>query len=102
MTVNGASRLKTVPKRQIEPLDLYDKMLVGTRNPLDTVVYTAMVRPHLEYTSGAWNPHLKKDTNKLENIRRKTSRFVKSCNSIETMEVSPACDTSTGLLTDLE
>ncbi len=38
-----------------------------------------MVRPHLEYASGAWNPHLKKDINK----QRKASRFVKkkSCNS---------------------
>ena len=44
-------------------------------------LYTAMVRPHLEYASGAWNPHLKKDINKLENIQRKASRFVKSCNS---------------------
>ena len=74
--------LTTVPKRQIEPLDLYVEMLVGARNPLK--LYTAMVRPHLEYASGAWNPHLKKYINKVENIQRKASRFVKkkkSCNS---------------------
>ena len=40
-------------------------------------LYTAMVRPHLEYAYGAWNPHLKKDINRLENIQRKASRFVK-------------------------
>ena len=44
-------------------------------------LYTAMVRPHLEYASGAWNPHLKKDINILENNQRKDSRFLKSCNS---------------------
>ena len=54
-----------------------------------------MVIPHLEYASGAWNPHLKKDINKLENIQRKASRFVKSCNSRDH-------GTVTGLLTGLE
>ena len=54
-----------------------------------------MVRPHLEYASGAWNPHLKKDINKLENIQRKASRFVKSCNSKDP-------GTVTCLLADLE
>ena len=54
-----------------------------------------MVRPHLEYASGAWNPLLKKDINKLENIQRKASRFVKSCNSRYP-------GTVTGLLADLE
>ena len=58
-------------------------------------LYTAMVRPHLAYASGAWNPHLKKDINKLENIQRKASRFVKSCNSRDP-------GTVTGLLADLE
>ena len=53
-----------------------------------------MVRPHLEYASGAWNPHLKKDINRLENIQRKASRFVKSCNIRDP-------GTVTGLLADL-
>ena len=44
---------------------------------INETLYTAMVRHHLEYTSGAWNPHLKKDINRLENIQRKASRFVK-------------------------
>ena len=57
-------------------------------------LYTAMVRPHLEYASGAWSPHLKKDINRLENIQRKASRFVKSCNSRDP-------GTVTGLLADL-
>ena len=57
-------------------------------------LYTAMVRPHLEYASGAWNPHLKKDINKLENIQRKASRFVKKKKKkaaiVETLELSQA------------
>ena len=88
--------LKTVPKGQIEPLDLYVEMLVGARNPLKRH-YT---QPWLDLTwnmhlHGAWNPHLKKDINKLENIQMKASRFVKSCNSRDP-------GTVTGLLADLE
>ena len=58
-------------------------------------LYTAMVRPHLEYASGAWNPHLKKDINKLDNIQRNASRFGKCCTCRDP-------GTVTGLLADLE
>ena len=37
--------------------------------------YTAMARPILEYSSAAWNPHLKKDINKLEQVQRRAARF---------------------------
>ena len=55
-----------------------------------TTVCKAVIH-HLEYASGAWNPHLKNDRNKLaENIQMKASRFVKRCNSIivDTRELS--------------
>ena len=58
-------------------------------------LYTAMVSHRLEYASGAWNPHLKNDINKLENIQRKASRFVKCCNGRDP-------GTLTDLLDDLE
>ena len=66
--------VETVPKGKIEPLDLYADNLVGARNH---TLYTAMVRHHMEYAYRAWNPPLKNDINKLENIQRKASRFVK-------------------------
>lgn len=39
--------------------------------------YTSMVRPHLEYASSAWDPHLQKHINKLEQVQSKAARFVK-------------------------
>ena len=40
--------------------------------------YYALVRPHLEYASSAWDPYLGKDKAKLEMVQRRAARFI--CN----------------------
>ena len=32
-------------------------------------LYTTYIRPHLEYASAAWNPHLQQDINTLEKVQ---------------------------------
>ena len=39
--------------------------------------YISLVRFTLEYAASVWDPHLAKDINKLENIQRRSARFVK-------------------------
>ena len=39
--------------------------------------YFTLVRSILEYSTSVWNPHLKKDINKLEDVQRRAARFVK-------------------------
>ena len=39
--------------------------------------YKAFVRPILGYASTVWDPHLKKDIAKLEQVQRRAARFVK-------------------------
>ena len=40
--------------------------------------YCALVRPHLEYASAAWDPYLQKDKKQLEAVQRRAARFVKN------------------------
>ena len=40
------------------------------------LLYKGMVRPHLEYGSCVWNPHLKKDNDAIERVQRRATRLL--------------------------
>ena len=46
-----------------------DSELVG-------LLYVSLVRPHLEFAVPVWNPYLKKNSEKLENVQHKATKLV--------------------------
>ena len=49
-------------------------------------LYTALVRPHLEYAQCVWSPHLKKYQDMLEKVQERATKLVDHMNGIEYSE----------------
>jgi len=43
---------------------------------LVNTLYKSLVRPHFDYCTQAWRPHLRKDTDTLEKVQRRASCMV--------------------------
>jgi hypothetical protein len=57
-------------------LNLLRRHLYGCNPDVKKRAFTALVLPHLEYTSAVWDPYHKQDIQALEKVQRKGARFV--------------------------
>jgi len=56
-------------------LSLLRRSMYGCSKEVKKRPYVALVRPHLEYCLPVWNPHLKKDCDKLESAEKPTTKI---------------------------
>ena len=74
--VNKASQIMGIIRRTAVYLNRHNFNLL----------YTSLVRPHLEYGNVVWSPFLKSDISLIENVQRRASRYVPDINKLEYQE----------------
>ena len=75
-TMSRQNHINNTTCRANGVLGLIERNVRGTSQKLRQQAYFSFVRPHLEYCCTVWNPYIKKDVNKIENIQRRAVRFV--------------------------
>ena len=64
--VNKANSIVGIIRRTFEYLDIKTFRLL----------FTSLVRPHLEYANPVWNPYLQKHIDMIENVQRRATKMV--------------------------
>ena len=64
--INKANSIMGAIRRTMEFLDIESFKLL----------FTALVRPHLEYANAVWCPSLKKHIQAIENVQRRATRYI--------------------------
>ena len=64
-------------------LGLMRRTFLHLNNRTFSLLFKALVRPHLEYASSVWSPYKKKDINSIENVQRRAIRMLPQMKNIE-------------------
>ena len=71
--VNKANRILGLIRRSFSYLD----------NKIFKQLFQALVRPHLEYASSVWSPHLKKDIKLIENVQKRATKLLPGMDELD-------------------
>ena len=70
------SHVNNIGAKANKTIDFLKRKINISNKSIKEKTYKSLVRPTVEYASGAWNPHQKGDIQKLEMIQRRAARFV--------------------------
>ena len=71
-----SSHISSITKKANQQLGFVRRNTRKLPQSFREVAYKSLVRPHLEYCSSVWDPHINLDTQKLERIQRQAARYV--------------------------
>ena len=74
--LNFDYHINTVVNKANKTLDVIKRTLVHCDKEIILHLYKSLVHPILEYANVIWNPYLKRQVNKIENIQRRTTKLI--------------------------
>jgi hypothetical protein len=74
--LNWGPHIDNIVAKANKVLSFLRRNLKSCQRDVKEKTYQAMVRPHLEYTSSVWDPHIKEHINKINMVQRRGARFV--------------------------
>jgi len=72
------AHINNITNRSTKILNFVKRNLYFCSSSFKSLAYSSLVRPHLEYSSAVWDPHLKLHVDALEKVQRRSARFVKN------------------------
>ena len=73
--LSWSHHINTITKRANQSLNFLKRNLYSCPPKVKEQCYKTLVRPQLEYASSVWDPHTKKDSNKIEAVQNRAARF---------------------------
>ena len=76
--LNFESHIHTKVNKANSILGIIRRGYIHLDTEILVILYTAIVRPHLEFANTIWHPYLKKHINSIESVQRRATKLISS------------------------